>query len=58
MKTDDTQEEKDKIIKGLRIAYKKMLDFKRQKNSELVISHKGKILKIKPKDFHLLKGLK
>lgn len=58
MKPDNVQEEKEKILKGLRIAYKKMLEFKKQKGSELVISHKGKVLKIKPKDFHLLKDLK
>lgn len=53
-----TQEEKDiqkqnelrkmKIIKGLEIAYEKMLEFKRQKNSKLVVIRDNKIVRINP----------
>lgn len=38
----------DKIIKGLDIVYERLIEFKRQKNSELVILKDGKIVKIKP----------
>ena len=53
-----TQEEKDiqkeneirkmKIIKGLEIAYERMLEFKRQKNSKLVVIRDNKIVRINP----------
>lgn len=41
-------EEKDKIIKGLEKVYEKLLEFKKAKNSELVILRDNKIVKIKP----------
>ncbi len=37
-----------KILEGLEIAYEKMIEFKKQKNSEIVIIQNGKIVKIKP----------
>ncbi len=47
-----TQEEwiefKLKINKGLELAYEKMLEFKRMKNSVVVIMKDKKIVKIKP----------
>jgi len=47
--TKDAKEiRKNKILKGLETAYEKMLDFKRQKNSEIVIIRNNKIVKIKP----------
>lgn len=39
---------KNKILKGLEMAYEKMLELKKQKNSELVIIRDKKIVKIKP----------
>lgn len=42
-------EEKDKILKGLEKAYEKLLEFKKMKNSELVVLRDNKIVKIKPK---------
>ncbi|HXA00729.1 MAG TPA: hypothetical protein VNW99_02005 [Cytophagaceae bacterium] len=44
------KEERDKIIKGLELAYKKLVEFKKQKNSPLVVSENGKILELDPKD--------
>ena len=41
-------EEKNKILKGLKEAYKKLLEFKKIKNSELVILRDNKIVKVKP----------
>ncbi len=41
-------EEKNKILKGLEKVYEKLLEFKKMKNSELVILKDNKIVKIKP----------
>jgi len=41
-------EEKNKILKGLEKVYEKLLEFKKIKNSELVILRDNKIVKIKP----------
>ena len=40
---------KDKIVKGLEKVYERLIEFKKEKNSELVIMQDGKIVKIKPK---------
>jgi hypothetical protein len=42
-------EEKNKILKGLEKVYEKLLEFKKQKKTELVIMQGNKIVKIKPK---------
>lgn len=38
----------EKIERGLELAYKKLIEFKKQKNSVLVIMKDGKIVKVKP----------
>lgn len=38
----------DKIIKGMDKVYEKLIEFKKLKNSELVVMQDGKILRIKP----------
>lgn len=49
MKTKDKNLEfSDKIVKGLEKVYEKLIQFKKDKNSELVIMKNGKIVKIKP----------
>ena len=49
MTTAEKQNElRDKIQAGLKKAYEKLLEFKRQKNTELVVMKDGKIVKIKP----------
>jgi predicted nucleotidyltransferase len=55
-----TQEEKfrdleQKIRLGMKKAFESVLEFKRQKNSPLVVMRGDKIVKIMPKDFHKLK---
>lgn len=42
------QQEKLKILKGLEVAYQKLIEFKKQKNSELIIIKDNKIVRIKP----------
>lgn len=41
-------EEKNKILKGLEKVYEKLIEFKKEKNSELVVIRDNKIVKIKP----------
>jgi hypothetical protein len=41
-------EEKNKILKGLEKVYEKLIEFKKTKNSELVVLRDNKIMKIKP----------
>ena len=41
-------EEKNKILKGLEKVYERLIEFKKTKNSELVVLRDNKIVKIKP----------
>lgn len=47
-KKDKQIELKDKIVTGLEKVYEKLIEFKKRKNSELVIMKDNKIVKIKP----------
>ena len=40
---------RDKILAGLEICYERLIEFKKQKNSVLVVIRDNKIVKIKPK---------
>ena len=46
--TEKHVEEKNKILKGLEKVYEKLLVFKKEKNSELVVFRDKKIVKINP----------
>jgi hypothetical protein len=49
MTTKDKQIElKEKILKGLEKVYDKMVEFKKEKNSDIVVMKGDKIVKIKP----------
>lgn len=48
MTTEANIERRNKIILGLKKAYEKMIEFKKQKNSEIVIIRENKIIRIKP----------
>lgn len=49
MTTKEIQiEEKNKILKGLEKVYERLIEFKKSKNSVLVIIKDNKIVKIKP----------
>ena len=48
MNLQEQTERQEKIAAGLKIAYERMLEFKRQKNSEVVVMRDGKIVRIKP----------
>lgn len=45
---DKQIELKDKIVMGLEIVYERLIEFKKEKKSELVIMQGDKIVKIKP----------
>jgi len=49
LKTIEIQnKKKNEILKGLEKVYEKLLEFKKSKNSELVVLRNNKIVKIKP----------
>ena len=48
MNQEKQPELRDRILSGLEIAYARMLEFKRQKNSEVVVMRKGQLLRLKP----------
>ena len=48
MTPEQQLERQDKIVAGLKIAYTRMLEFKRRKNSEVIVARDGKIMRIKP----------
>jgi hypothetical protein len=49
MTTEKEQLElRDKILKGLELTYQRLLEYKRQKNSVLVVIRDNKIVRIKP----------
>ena len=53
MITKTFHEESKLILKGLEIAYAKMVIMKKQKGKPLVVSDRdGRVLKIDPKDIH------
>ncbi len=45
---EQLQELENKIAKGLEGAYRKMIDFKKQKNSPVIVSKDGEIIEINP----------
>lgn len=44
----------EKVIRGLKLAHKRMIKSKIEKNQSLVILHNGKIITIKASDFSKL----
>lgn len=53
MKTEARNIKKAKILSGLEQAYKKMIAFKKEKNSEIVIIKDNKIVHVKPESIIL-----
>lgn len=47
-KADKSDEVIERIIIGIKKVRPKLIEFKKQKNSEIVIMEKGKIIKVKP----------
>lgn len=42
------KEERDKIVKGLEESYRRLVEYKKQKKSPLIVSKNGEILEIDP----------
>ena len=47
---DKLEELEQNVALGLQEAYRKMVVFKKQKNSPLIVSRNGEIIKIKPEN--------
>lgn len=41
-------EQHEKILKGMEIVYKRLIEFKRKNNSELVVLQGNRVVRIKP----------
>ena len=50
MNKEDAKIIQDKIVKGVELAYTRLLIEKQKDDSELVFSHSGKIVKVKARD--------
>lgn len=48
MESNNLEEKREKIIKGLESTYAKMVEFKKSKNSPLIVSKNGKVVQINP----------
>ncbi|WP_157494132.1 hypothetical protein [Fulvivirga imtechensis] len=44
------KDERDKIIKGLEETYRKLIEFKKQKKTPIVVSKNGEIVEINPNE--------
>ena len=47
---EQLKEERDKIVKGLEETYKKLVEFKKQKKSPLIMFRDGKIVAVDPNE--------
>ncbi|RXG25451.1 hypothetical protein [Leeuwenhoekiella marinoflava] len=47
---EQLKEERDKIVKGLEETYRKLVLFKKEKNSPMIVLRKGKITEVDPND--------
>ncbi len=47
---EELKAEHDKIIKGLEEAYRRLVEFKKQKNSPLIVMQDGKIVALNPNE--------
>jgi len=47
-KTVEIRKQREKIVRGLELAYQKLVEFKKSKNSPIVISRGNEIIEIDP----------
>lgn len=47
---EQLKEERDKIVKGLEETYRKLVLFKKEKNSPMIVMREGKITAVDPND--------
>ncbi len=48
--SENLEEERRKIVKGLELAYERMIEFKKYKKTPLIISVDGKVVEVDPHD--------
>jgi hypothetical protein len=51
--TKDIKDIRDKIVHGLKISSKRLIENKKQRNLDLVISRNGQIMHINPQDIKI-----
>lgn len=51
MASPEIIEEKNKIVRGLELAFQRLLEFKKQKNSPLIIMKDNKIIEVSAEEF-------
>jgi hypothetical protein len=47
---EQLKEERDRIVKGLEETYRKLIDYKKQKNSPMIVLRNGKIEAVDPNE--------
>ena len=47
---EQLKEERDKIVKGLEETYKRLVEFKKQKNTPMIVIREGKIVAVDPNE--------
>jgi hypothetical protein len=48
---EELQDFREKLIKGMSLSFQRLLEFKKQKNSPLVISRDGKVVEISVEEY-------
>lgn len=49
-RSKELKEQREKIVKGLELTYKRLIEFKKSKRSPLVISRDGKVVELDPEE--------
>ena len=44
---------REKILKGMELTYTKLIKSKKERNLDLIVSKKGKVVRIPAKDLHI-----
>jgi imidazolonepropionase-like amidohydrolase len=47
---EQLKEERDRIVKGLEETYRRLVEYKKQKNSPMIVVRNGKIVAVDPND--------
>ncbi|MCC5939179.1 MAG: hypothetical protein JJU34_18005 [Lunatimonas sp.] len=47
---EQLKEERDKIVKGLEEAYRRLIEYKKQKKSPMIVVRNGKIVAVDPNE--------
>ena len=48
MEDKELKEKREKIVKGLELAYKRLIAYKKIKNTPLIVSRNGKVIELDP----------